>query len=142
MSADMIVASGVTRGDVVALQEAMRGMEPATPPEPTHFHAEGLYAREIVMPAGHAWVGKEHARSHLFVMVDGEMEMTMPDGNVHHLVGYHRFVSPAWRKSAFHVIRDTILLTAHHTNFTDLADIEADLIVPEQGILPGNGGAA
>lgn len=142
MSTDVVVAGGVTRADVLALQASMLSMAPATLPEPVHFHAEGLYGRMIVMPGGHAFVGKEHARSHLFVMIDGEMEVTLPDGFVHHMTGHHVFVSPAYRKSAFHVIRDTILLTVHHTKFTDLNEIEADLIVPEQGILPGNGGAA
>lgn len=140
MNTDVVVAGGVTRDDVLALQAAMISMAPAVPPEPTHFFAEGLYGRMIVMPAGSAWVGKEHARSHVFVMLEGEMEVTLSDGFVHHMTGHHVFVSPAHRKSAFHVIRDTTLLTVHHTLFTDLADIEADLIVPEQGILPGNGG--
>lgn len=142
MSTDVVVAGNVTRDDVLALQAAMMSMAHAVPPEPVHFHAEGLYARMIVMPAGSAWVGKEHARSHMFVMIDGEMEVTLPDGFVHHMTGHHVLVSPAHRKSAFHVIRDTTLLTVHHTQYTDLADIEADLIVPEHGILPGNGGAA
>lgn len=142
MSTDVIVSGGATRESVLALQAAMLAMAPAVPPEPVHFHAEGLYGRMIVLEAGHAYVGKEHARSHMFVMIDGEMEVTMPDGFVHHMAGHHVLVSQANRKSAFHVIRDTILLTVHHTQYTDLDDIEADLIVPEQGILPGNGGAA
>ena len=142
MSIDVVVGGGVTREDVLSLQASMLCMAPAVPPEPVHFHAEGLYGRMIVMPAGSAWVGKEHARSHMFVMLEGEMEVTLPDGFVHHMTGHHVFVSPARRKSAFHVIRDTILLTVHHTKFTDLNEIEADLIVPEQGILTGNGGAA
>lgn len=142
MSTDVIVSGGATRESVLALQAAMLAMAPAVPPEPVHFHAEGLYGRMIVLKAGHAYVGKEHARSHMFVMIDGEMEVTMPDGFVHHMAGHHVLVSQAHRKSAFHVIRDTILLTVHHTQYTDLDDIEADLIVPEQGILTGNGGAA
>ena len=142
MSTDVVVAGNVTRDDVLALQAAMLSMAPAVLPEPVHFHAEGLYARMIVMPAGHVFTGKEHARSHMFIMLDGEMEVTLPDGFVHHMTGHHVFVSPAYRKSAFHVIRETTLLTVHHTQYTDLDDIEADLIVPEQGILPGNGGAA
>lgn len=141
MNTDVVVSGGASRADVLALQAAMLSMAPATLPEPVHFHAEGLYARMIVMNAGHAFVGKEHARSHILVMIDGEMEVTMPDGFVHHMTGHHVLVSQAHRKSAFHIIRDTILLTVHHTKYTDLADIEADLIVPEQGILPGNGGA-
>ena len=112
MSTDVVVTGNVTRDDVLALQAAMLSMAPAVPPEPAHFHAEGLYGRMIVMPAGHVFTGKEHARSHMFIMLDGEMEVTLPDGFV------------------------------HHTQYTDLADIEADLIVPERGILPGNGGAA
>lgn len=142
MSTDVVVAGGVTRDDVLALQSAMLVMAPAVPPEPTHFFAEGLYGRMIVMPAGSAWVGKEHARSHIFVMLEGEMEVTLPDGFVHHLTGHHVLVSEAHRKSAFHVIRDTTLLTVHHTLNTDLGDIEAELIVPEQGFLSGNGGIA
>ena len=142
MSTDVVVAGGVTRDDVLALQASMLCMAPAIPPEPVHFHAEGLYGRMIVMPSGSAWVGKEHARSHMFVMLERRDGGHAADGFVHHMTGHHVFVSPAYRKSAFHVIRDTILLTVHHTKFTDLIDIEADLIVPEQGILPGNGGVA
>lgn len=137
MSTDVVVAGGVTRDDVLALQAAMLCMAPAVPPEPTHFFAEGLYGRLIVMAAGTAWVGEEHARSHIFVMLEGEMEVTMPDGFVHHMTGHHVIVSPANRKSAFHIIRDTTLLTVHHTNFTDLDEIRQDLIAPRHDLVPG-----
>lgn len=145
MEADVgndVALTPVTREDVLALQQSMMMMDQVTPPEPIHYLAEGLYARSIVLKAGHVYVGKEHARSHMFIMLYGDMEMTMPDGMVHRLTGHNVRVSPAGRKSAFYVIEDTCLLTVHHTFNTDLDVIEDEIIIPEVGLLPGNGGAA
>lgn len=142
MGNDIALPIPVTDDQVLALQQAMMRMDTLTPPEPTHYFAEGLYGRMIDMPAGSAWVGKRHTRSHIFIMLFGEMQVTLPDGFVHHMTGHNVFVSPAGRKSAFKVLQDTRLLTIHHTYNTDLDVIEDEIIMPEQGLLPGNGGAA
>lgn len=142
MGNDIALPIPVTADQVVALQAEMMGMDQLTPPEPTHYFAEGLYGRSIVMPAGSAWVGKTHSRSHILVMIYGEMQVTLPDGFVHHMTGHNIIVSPAGRKSAFKVLQDTCLLTVHHTFNTDLDVIEDEIITPEVGLLPGNGGAA
>ncbi len=142
MGNDIALPIPVTDDQVLALQQAMMRMDQITPPEPVHFHATGLYARMIDLKAGHVYVGKRHTRSHMFIMLFGEMEVTMPDGFVHHMVGHNVRVSEAGRKSAFKVLQDTRLLTVHHTYNTDLDVIEDEIIMPEQGLLPGNGGAA
>ena len=96
---------------------------------PVHRHAAGLYMRELTMPAGSVIVGKRHAQSHGVIITRGECVVVTERGQ-EVLKAPCTFVSPAGEKRALFVIEETTWITVHATQAKNMADIEADLILP------------
>lgn len=95
-----------------------------------HHFTAGLYARELSLAAGVCVVGKLHRTRHLFVLTQGEV--LIDDGT-----GLQRLIAPATVetlpgiKRAIFAVTDATMMTFHVTEETDLAKIEAAVIVPE-----------
>ncbi len=94
-----------------------------------HFFAEGVYVRQMLIPAGVALVGHIH-RQPCVNMVLGEIEVATEDGRKR-IVGPITFASPAGVKRAGYAIRDTLWTTIHANpdNERDIDKLEAALIV-------------
>lgn len=95
-----------------------------------HHFADGVYGRELRIPAGVAVVGKMHRHSTLNVLAAGELAVTTPDGP-RVLKAPAVFVSPAGAKKLGIAITDCVFLNVHASRETDLARLEAELIVPD-----------
>ncbi|MEY4345872.1 MAG: Ralstonia phage [Pseudomonadota bacterium] len=67
------------RARVEALQAAMVQLPPVDCPIRHHF-ADGLYAREMSVPAGAVVVGAVHKTSHLILVTKGRLQIVTPDG--------------------------------------------------------------
>lgn len=115
-----------------ALQSAMRASENAIDLTDHTFHhfADGVYCRELRIPAGVAVIGKMHRHSTLNVLAAGELAVTTPDGP-QVLKAPAIFVSPAGAKKLGVAITDCVFLNVHASHATDLDALEAELIVPE-----------
>ena len=100
----------------------------------THHFAPGLYAREMFLPANHAVIGKIHKHSHLNILVKGRVIVATEDGKKE-LKGGDVFTSYAGTKRAVNVLEDTIWITLHPTNETDLEKIEDELITKSYDLL-------
>lgn len=98
-----------------------------------HHHCRGLYARELFMQAGSVWVGKIHKYPCIAIMVKGKIAMVNAedDGCDKIMEGHHVFVSPAGTKRALVILEDTVWVTVHPTEHTDLAAIEDELIAAD-----------
>jgi hypothetical protein len=83
-----------------------------------HQFAPGLYAREMIVPAGTIATGAVHKTEHLTIVV-GHCLLTTDEG-AEEFVGYHSFVSKPGTKRAIHAIQDTMVTTLHVTQETDL----------------------
>lgn len=98
--------------------------------ETTHHFADGLYGREILIPAGTVLTGKIHRGEHLNFLMKGDITVWTDDG-------MKRLKAPAIIKSSPGTKRvgyaheDTIWVTVHASRETDLEKLEAELIVPE-----------
>lgn len=97
----------------------------------THHYAEGIYGRELFIPAGVVLTGKIHRDSTLNVLLQGRIKVTSADGSVQELEAPSVFVSPPGCKKVGYAITDTIWLNVHPTRLKDLAAIEQKFIVPE-----------
>lgn len=95
-----------------------------------HHFAQGVYGRELRIPAGVAVVGKTHRHSTLNVLASGELAVTTPDGPKV-LKAPAIFVSPAGAKKIGVAVTDCVFLNVHASQQTDLALLEAELIEPE-----------
>lgn len=117
------------RSKIRALQEVMRGM-PQIKEELFHHFCDGLYGREMRVPAGTILVGKTHKKPCLNFIMQGIVEVRAPDGS-YHIEAPHVFASPAGTKRAMVAITDLIWVTVHPASTTDLEALEADLIEDE-----------
>jgi hypothetical protein len=99
--------------------------ETELPPAPLrHFFADGVYLRELFMPAGMVGIAMIHKHEHIvhvsygdFFIVDGETKQRM--------TGTHTFISPPGAKRNFIVLADTLISTIHKMRDPEDRDIES-----------------
>lgn len=121
------------RGRILALEQIIREQ-----PErleagdfvTRHYFADGIYAREIEIPAGVALIGKIHRTRHLNVVSRGHIVVFTEDGGQREIVAPCTFVAEAGTKRAGFALEDTVWTTVHATRETDLDKLEAELIAP------------
>lgn len=109
------------------LQRAMAAM-PQYVPETEHYFADGMYCRVVKRAAGVLIVGKVHKREHFYMVVQGAVAV-IQDGaerKVYHAPAI--IVSQPGTKRAVLAIEDSVCLTVHRTDKTELSEIEAELI--------------
>lgn len=97
---------------------------------PIHKMIDGVYTRELTMPAGTIIVGKRHAQEHLVVMTKGFCTVLTERG-WEDLSGSCSFHSPAGEKRVLFVHEETTWITIHRTQATDLEVIESELILAD-----------
>lgn len=97
----------------------------------THHFADGIYGREMFIPAGTVLTGKIHRFSTLNLLIQGDITVTTPEG-VRRIQAPAVFVSPPNCKKVGYAHTDTRWVNVHPTKFTDLSAIEAKFIVPEE----------
>lgn len=95
----------------------------------TNHFAPGLYAREILLPAGSVIVGKIHNHSHINTISKGKVKVATEWG-VELFEAPYTFVSKPGTKRIVYALEDTIWTTYHPTDETDVSKIEEDIISP------------
>jgi len=118
-----------TKADIFNLQSAMSEMPQADLPT-SHFFADGMYCRFLPRPAGTLIVGKVHKNEHFYIICCGTIKVTT-DSGVKEITGPQVIVSKPGTKRAVLALTDATCLTVHRTNSTDLDEIEAELIEPD-----------
>ena len=108
----------------------LENLEPAEAPV-THHFADGIYGREMFIPAGTMLTGKIHRFSTLNLLLKGDITVTTPDG-VRRIQAPAIFVSPPGCKKVGYAHTDTIWVNVHPTKLRDLASIEQKFIAPEE----------
>jgi quercetin dioxygenase-like cupin family protein len=93
----------------------------------THHFAPGMYGREFHLPKGYVVVGKIHKHSHLSTIIKGDVSVLTENG-VERLTAPHVFVSYPGAKRVVYAHEDTIWVTFHPTEETDLEKIEDHVI--------------
>lgn len=116
---------------ICALQDAVQANLPPVELEYEHLHAPGVYGRIMKAPAGTVVVGKAHRTDHLCVLLKGRLLVTDENGSVVERAAPAAFVSPAGHKKAALVLEDLEFMNVHPASTTDLAQIEAEVIIPE-----------
>jgi hypothetical protein len=95
-----------------------------------HHFSKGVYARSLLIPAGHVIVGHRHATEHLLIMSVGDVDITTDEG-MQHLVGFNVINTKPGIKRAIYAHADTILTTIHVTDENDPDIIGAHILMPE-----------
>lgn len=102
--------------------------------ETEHYFSGGMYARKVSRPAGTLIVGKEHKKDHFFMCAKGEIIAWSEKGMVTLLPG-DIIESKAGTKRVTLAVKDSVGVTFHRTDKTDLDEIEAELIEPDETAL-------
>lgn len=93
-----------------------------------HFFAPGLYARSLARRAGAFIVGHRHKKEHMNILLSGRLRIYM-DGAVTEVAGPSMpFISKAGVRKATLALEDSVLITFHPTEETDLDKLEEELI--------------
>ncbi len=94
-----------------------------------HTFSDGIYVREIFIPAGTFIVGKIHKHKHPNFLMSGEVDVITESGS-ESLVGPMSIMSPAGTKRALYAKSDLTWITVHSnpTNTQDLKKLEEIVI--------------
>ena len=121
---------------VMSLQNVMREM-PQVALETQHYFADGMYCRVVPRPAGVLIVGKVHKREHFYMVVKGSVAV-IQDGTERRVYEAPAIiVSRPGTKRAVIALEDSVCLTVHRTDKTDLAEIESEIVEPDDTALLG-----
>ncbi len=113
---------------VDAYEEGIRrDLPPRTFKHIDHF-SEGVYARELHIPAGSALTGKIHKYRNFNILSKGQMLIYLEDGTKKLISAPFSIVSPEGTRRAVLAITDCIWTTIHGTEETDVAKIEDHFI--------------
>jgi hypothetical protein len=101
-----------------------------------HFFAPGLYARQMLIRAGHVLTGAVHRTEHLCI-VSGDIEVTTHDG-IRRIAGQQKIInSMPGIKRAGYAHADTLWTTVHATHERDLDALVRELTESENRDLIG-----
>ncbi|CAK0749102.1 conserved hypothetical protein [Gammaproteobacteria bacterium] len=93
-----------------------------------HSFAEGVYVREIFIPKGTVLTGKIHKHSHPNFLMSGEVEVFTEEEGLVRLKAPLSMISKAGTKRVVYAIEDSVWITVHVTEETDLKKIEEHVI--------------
>jgi len=113
------------REQVQQIEDMMQGMPPAFLPI-KHYFANGMYAREMTMPAGAIVTGAIHKTTHFCILSQGRVRVMSEDG-IDELVAPAIIISQPGTKRAIHALEDTVWTNIHATNETDLDKLVEEL---------------
>ena len=113
------------RQKVEQLEASMIGHEPVECPI-RHIFADGVYAREMTVPAGVTLTGAVHKTCHLSILSKGRVVVATEDGVIE-LAAPSTLVAQPGAKRAIHALEDTVWTTIHATETTDLDDLVSEL---------------
>jgi|GEM_PF-1416464 hypothetical protein len=127
--------NGSTRQSILDFEALLAQSEGATFGDSTnlpltHRFSDGLYIREMVIPAGTVLTGKIHKHDHPNFLMSGEILVVTEDKGKQHLKGPLIIISPAGTKRIGFAITDVTWVTVHlnPTNTEDLEKLEKIVI--------------
>jgi quercetin dioxygenase-like cupin family protein len=120
--------------EIGRLQEEISKMPQADGMITDHFFADGMYSRRVFRKAGTLIVGKVHLKDHFFICTKGEI-IAWTENGMKKLSAGDIIECKSGTKRVTLATMDSIGTTVHRTNKTDLDEIEAELIEPDETAL-------
>jgi quercetin dioxygenase-like cupin family protein len=99
-----------------------------------HFFADGMYSRRVFRKAGTLIIGKVHKKDHLFICAKGEI-IAWTEKGMKKLSAGDIIECKRGTKRVTLATMDSIGTTVHRTDKTNLDEIEAELIEPDETAL-------
>ena len=101
----------------------------------THHFIPGFYCRQTFMPKDSIVISKIHNSTHPWVQVYGDSSVLVEGKTVNRFMGYNCGITTPGTRRVLFMNEDTLWVTFHRTDSTDLKVIEAELIEPRE-IIP------
>lgn len=101
-----------------------------------HRFTDGMYIREIHMPAGIAVTSRIHKTQHPYVITQGVCEVVKEDGTHEILQAPHTGITEVGTRRVLLIHEDTVWITFHVTDKTDPVEIEEDITYTDNALLP------
>jgi hypothetical protein len=120
-----------------AIEAEMR-KHPQLDISPCHHFAKGVYAREILIPAGTLLTGKIHKTEHLNIVSKGEIAVWTETEGVRRVKAPFTFVAQPGTRRLGYALEDTVWTTIHGTDETDLVKLEDTLIEISNQLIGGS----
>ena len=97
-----------------------------------HSFSDGIYVREITIPAGMLIIGKIHKHDHPNFLLKGEVVVVTEEGGVEELKAPCSMISKPGTKRALYAKTELVWTTVHlnPTNTQDLEELEEEIIAP------------
>lgn len=92
-----------------------------------HYFSQGVYAREITIPAGTILTGKIHKYEQLNILSKGDISVLTDEG-VKRVQAPFAIVSPPGTKRIAYAHEESVWTTIHGTDLTDVEKIEEAFI--------------
>lgn len=130
-----LVEHGDAERETIERLQALVAAMPQYEPKTEHYFADGMYCRWVFRQKGSLVIGKVHKKRHFYLVVQGEVQIGETRLKAPCVV-----VSEPGTKRAVYALEDSICVTFHRTEFTDLEEVENDLVEddPNSMYLPGN----
>jgi quercetin dioxygenase-like cupin family protein len=96
----------------------------------THRFTEGMYVREIFMPAGAIVTSKIHKTQHPFAVLRGRVKVWVENDEWQTLEAGHLGITEAGTRRLLLVLEDTVWVTFHATELRDVEAIEHAILEP------------
>lgn len=104
-----------------------------------HIFTEGLYSRQLFMPAGIEIMSKCHKTQHQFIIAFGVVDIYLKGHGWERVIGYKRGITEPGTRRVFRTITDTMLITFHPTEIKPKTnspeDIEYAAFLVEEAII-------
>jgi hypothetical protein len=97
----------------------------------THHFGSGVYGRELFIPKGNVIVSKIHRGKTFNVIAKGRIVVICPHKGYNVYEGPQCFVSEPFTKRVVIALEDTLWITSHGTDKTDLVEIEDEIIAKD-----------
>jgi len=131
---EQLVANIPNAEQIGRLQEEISKMPQADGIVTEHFFSDGMYSRRVFRKAGTLIVGKVHLKDHFFICTKGEI-IAWTEKGMKKLSAGDIIECKSGTKRVTLATMDSIGTTVHRTDKTDLDEIEAELIKPDETAL-------
>ena len=119
-----------TQDDIVKLQTLMLKGD-TLELETKHHFSDGLYARELFIPAGVCLVGALHKTTHLYMVVKGKCKVSSQFGNIDIEAPFMGETIPE-TKRVIYAETDCVWIGFHPTDLTDVEEIGRQILESEE----------
>lgn len=95
-------------------------------PKITHYQIEGVYVREMFIPAGTLLTGKVHNKENISILSQGEIKIATGEYFTY-IKAPHVMIDPPGTKRIGYAVTDCTFTNVFRTDTTDIKELEAEI---------------